>query len=330
MGTPAALALTSPPHAGSGPQRFLVTILAALFVASANAALSVSTVLASDLVAGDGTPDDGAFALEQRSVALPWLAELDWNFEADPGLEETAADDPDEASVVREIKLRPRPRPGAFSMNLYSRGDFLSQQTTYWCIPASTQMMMNMMDGGRPNRTRAFQARLYRVGDDLEEDGTRELDDDDEFWDRDGIGGMGISEWVGLLNRFDYGPYELGRSKTRQDALQKAARLMRKTGKPVGLVVWRGAHAWVMSGFTATADPAHRKDFTVTSVWVHDPWYPRVSSIWGRSRSPNAKVSPETLGQDYLPYDRPGRRHPDRDGRYMLVVPKLAPGTRVV
>ena len=146
-------------------------------------------------------------------------------------------------------------------MNLYSRGDFVNQKTTYWCIPASTQTMMNIMDDGRPDRSRALQARLYRVGDRLEEDGT--FSDEPE---PDRFRGMGISEWAGLLNRFDYGPYGLAGYKSRQNALRKAARMMRKTGKPVGLVVWRGAHAWVMSGFTATADPAVTRDFTVTSV----------------------------------------------------------------
>ena len=133
-------------------------------------------------------------------------------------------------------------------MNLYSRGDFVSQLTSFWCIPASTQTMMNMMDGGRSDRTRALQARLYRVGDNLEEDGT--FSDEREF---DRWSGMGISEWAGLLNRYDYGPYGLTGYKSRQNALRNAALMMRKTGKPVGLVVWRGAHAWVMSGFTATA-----------------------------------------------------------------------------
>ena len=139
----------------------------------------------------------------------------------------------------------------------------MSQQTTYWCIPASTQTMMNMMDAGEPDRSRALQARLYRVGDRLEEDGT--FSDDREI---DLFRGMGISEWAGLLNRYEYGPYGLAGAKTRQNALRKAALMMRRTGKPVGLVVWHGAHAWVMSGFTATADPARTKDFTVTSVWV--------------------------------------------------------------
>ncbi len=202
-------------------------------------------------------------------------------------------------------------------MNLFQRGDFVSQKTTFWCIPASTQMMMNMMDSGPPDRSRSTQARLYRIGDHLEEDGTVSLDPEPDRWR-----GMGISEWVGLLNRYGYGPYELSGSRSFQKALKKAARMMRKTGKPVGLVVWHGAHAWVMSGFTATADPALTNDFEVTSVWVQDPYYPRVSSIWGRSRGPDAKVSPAVLREDFKRYGRPGRRDPERDGRFMLVLPR--------
>jgi len=213
-------------------------------------------------------------------------------------------------------EIRQRPRIGPFSMNLYSRGDFVNQKTAYWCIPASTQTMMNIMDRGRPNRSRVLQARLYRVGDRLEEDGT--FSDEPE---PDRYRGMGISEWVGLLNRYDYGPYKLVGAKTRQNALRRAANMMRETGKPVGLVVWRGAHAWVMSGFTATADPAVTDDFRITSVWVQDPWYPRVSSTWGPSHPPNTRVSARVLGQDFKPYGRPGRRNPERDGLYMLVLP---------
>jgi hypothetical protein len=211
-----------------------------------------------------------------------------------------------------------RARP--FSMNLYSPGDFVNQKTAYWCIPASTQTMMNMMDRGRPNRSRRLQARLYRVGDHLEEDGS--FSDEREL---DRFRGMGISEWAGLLNRYGHGPYGLAGYKSGQNALRNAARMMRRTGKPVGLVVWRGAHAWVMSGFAATADPARTRDFTVTSVIVHDPWYPRVSPFWGASQGPNRRVTPRRLWQDFKPYGRPGRRNPERDGRYMLVLPGRQP-----
>ena len=180
--------------------------------------------------------------------------------------------------------------------------------------------MMNMMDGGRPDRTRALQARLYRVGDNLEEDGT--FSDEREF---DRCRGMGISEWAGLLNRYDYGPYGLTGYKSRQNALRNAALMMRKTGKPVGLVVWRGAHAWVMSGFTATADPALTRDFTVTSVWVQRPVVSARELLLGSLAPAQPRVSPSVLGQDFLPYGRPGRRNPERDGRYMLVLPGWLP-----
>jgi hypothetical protein len=313
LGEPAALASSSTMPRTRRPRSLAVTALAALFVASSGPASGSS----------HEDPEQG---MGRRGVAAPWLLGVDLLTRAARAVVdevvsvELAAQVPETAT----IRLRPRPKPGPFSMNLYSKGDFLSQQTTYWCIPSSTQTMMNIMDGGRPNRSRAFQARLYRVGDRLEEDGS--FSDEPE---PDDFRGMGISEWVGLLNRFDYGPYELGRADTRQAALRKAARLMRKTGKPVGLVVWQGAHAWVMSGFTATADPAYTTDYTVTSVWVQDPWYPRVSSIWGASQPPNSNISAAALGQDFVPYDRPHRRHPDRDGKFMLVLPKLPPGTRV-
>jgi hypothetical protein len=312
IGDPAELAASlSLPRAR--PSRSLaVTALAALSVASSGPASGSS----------HEDPDDVPGRLD---TATPWLVAVDMLAGTAQAIVDEVVSVELRAPVpaVATIRLRPRPRPGPFSMNLYSKGDFLSQQTTYWCIPSSTQTMMNIMDEGRPNRSRAFQARLYRVGDRLEEDGS--FSDEPE---PDDFRGMGISEWVGLLNRFDYGPYELGRADTRQAALRKAARLMRRTGKPVGLVVWQGAHAWVMSGFTATADPAYTKDYTVTSVWVQDPWYPRVSSIWGASRPPNSKVTATALGQDFVPYDRPHRRHPDRDGKFMLVLPKLPPNTR--
>lgn len=215
-------------------------------------------------------------------------------------------------------------------MNLYSQGEFVSQQTPYWCVSASAQTMINIMDEGRPRRSKAFQRRLHFEA--------RSLDEQyDEFWEEragsarwsQGLHGLGISDWADLLDARGYGPYELDRARTRKQAIRMAARAIRLTGRPAGLVVWRGAHAWVMSGFTATADPAWTDDFKVTSVFIQDPWYPAVSSIWGASRPPNSAVPVRALDEDFLPYDRPGRRHPKRDGKYMLVLPTLPPGTEV-
>jgi hypothetical protein len=229
---------------------------------------------------------------------------------------------PDDGQSVTEIQ--PPPRSGAFGMNLYRQGDFVSQHTEYWCVVASVQTMMNIMEPGTPDRSRATQRSLQFQA--------RRLDqDDDDYWRarmsgerwRKGYHGLGLQDWVGLLNANGFGPYEIDRAETRKHAIRKAARAIRLTGKPAGLVVWRGAHAWVMSGFEATADPAYTNQFKVRRVSIQDPWYPAVSSLWGASRPPNASVSVRALDQDFLRYDRPGRRHPKRDGKYMLILPTV-------
>jgi hypothetical protein len=231
------------------------------------------------------------------------------------------------ADTAAAQDLQPPPRRGRFRMNLFDRGDFVSQQTKYWCVAASAQTMINIMETGRPDRSRAFQRRLHFQA--------RRLDqDDDGYWRRlhgeerwrKGYHGLGLTDWAELLNVRGYGPYRIARADTRQEAMRKAARAIRLTGKPAGLVVWRGAHAWVMSGFKATADPAYTDDFRVQKVFIQDPWYPAVSTIWGASRPPNAAVPVAALAEDFLRYDRPGRRHPWRDGRFVLILPTVDPG----
>ena len=100
-----------------------------------------------------------------------------------------------------------------------------------------------------------------------------------------------------------------------------AARQMRLTGKPVGLLVWRGAHAWVMSGFKATADPAYTDDFDVTAVWIEDPWHGRVSRTWGKGLEPHTLVSAKELGADFVKWSSRYRPEYGRDGAFVIVAP---------
>lgn len=203
-------------------------------------------------------------------------------------------------------------------MNLYREGDFVHQATKDWCVAGSTQIMMNIIDSGKPNRSAAFQRRLYQSGRALSPN-KRKL----------GPIGVDVIGWAALLESNGYGRYEVDRARTRRAAIHKAARALRETNRPVGLVVWRGAHSWVMSGFTATADPAYTNDFKVKKVYIQDTWYPYVSTLWGPSRPPNALVPVEALAEDYLPYQRPRARYPKRDGQFLLILPQLPPNTRV-
>ena len=203
--------------------------------------------------------------------------------------------------------LNPPPKPGRFAIDLFEKGDFVSQARADWCVPASILAMMNMIDPDGDRRT-PTQRKLDRLARRLSTARLRGAGSEPEGW-------------AGSLNRLGLGPYEVRAERTRGAAIAAAARALRLTGRPVGLLIWRGAHAWVMSGFRATADPAYTDDFRVTHIYVLDPWYPRVSSIWGPAQPPDAIVPVRRLAQDYLAWRRPAVRYPEKDGRFVLVVP---------
>jgi hypothetical protein len=84
--------------------------------------------------------------------------------------------------------------------------------------------------------------------------------------------------WANTLNAYGGGTYTVGSYATFDEAMKVAATRMRLTGKPVGLNVWNGSHAWVMAGFTSKGDdPAVGQNFTITSVTVMAPAYGRIS-----------------------------------------------------
>jgi hypothetical protein len=167
------------------------------------------------------------------------------------------------------------------------------------------QIMLNITEPGR-DRTPGTQASLARLA--------RRLSDHPD-------GGTEPLGWARGLERRGAGEYEVVVEPTRRRAIRRAVEAIRATGRPVGLLVWRGAHSWVVHGFTATHDPAVTDDYTVTGLWISDPWYPRISSIWGPSRRPNQRVAPGKLSEDYLKWRRPTGRYPGMDGRYVLVIP---------
>lgn len=201
------------------------------------------------------------------------------------------------------------PKPGPFRIDLYRGGAFISELTAVWCLPAAMQTSANMMDihaGKRPDRTRARQKQLFDLARSIapSRDGAAEPEG-----------------WAAGLTKLGYGKYTVSAQPSIKAAIQVAAKALRTTGRPVGLMVWRGVHSWVMSGFTATADPAVTSNYTVTAVYIEDVWYPRISSIWGRSRPPDSLVPVNRLPKDFLPWRLPWAHYPGKDGRFVMVVP---------
>lgn len=208
---------------------------------------------------------------------------------------------------------------GDFSINLYRDGDFVSQYTAYWCIGASMQMMLNIV-GVTDDESRAAQEGYMRVAQKM---GTSRRQVDRGQAAEPGAGGLrgaGSGGWARGLVALGAGAYAQKALDGHDAALRAAAYALRTTGRPVGLIVWRGVHAWVMSGFTATADPLTDPDYRVTGVYIQDPWYPRISSIWGAGQKPNSWISTDALKSDFLPR-RAGRWHPELAGKFVLVSP---------
>src|SRR5438128_12194040 len=89
--------------------------------------------------------------------------------------------------------------------------------------------------------------------------------------------GVDPGGWASGLDHYVDGRYRVVASTSFASALRSAVTNLRRTNLPVGLAVAHGNHAWVLTGFTATADPAKTSSFTVTSVRVTGP-------LWGLQR----------------------------------------------
>ncbi len=196
------------------------------------------------------------------------------------------------------------PPPTAFALNLYQEGDFVPQFTFEWCVGASIQMAYNMV---------AAEDRTSR-------------DDQQTLWEHaralssSSFNGANPRGWAAVLNEIGVGPYELVSIADYDDALRVAAAAIRDTGRPVGLVMWRGRHAWVMSGFESMGDPALDPLFRVTGVRVLDPLFPHGSGIWGTSPEPNSLLSPAELATQFV-IREPRRWSSDLAAGYLLVLP---------
>ena len=207
-----------------------------------------------------------------------------------------------------------------FRLDLAGKGDFVAQTNFVQCVGASMQMMLNIMNT-KDDRSVKTQLSLQNLA--------RELSG------RRGDGrerkGASVRGWMGGLNQLGAGPYRLVGTETLDEALRLAAASIRSTNRPVGLLVWRGRHAWVMSGFHATADPRATSDYAVTAAIVMDPLYPYGSKVWGRSPKPREALSPSALGKQFVPRRQgsfPGgatgvaaATMQSLSGKYVLVLP---------
>jgi len=228
-------------------------------------------------------------------------------------------------AIAREPGTRDQPgasdsRPDAakpFRLNLAQRSDYVAQANFVQCVGASVQMMLNIIEPGA-DRTRRTQRELQELARSWS--GTRP--------DGRVRQGAGVSGWAAALRISRAGAYRVVGADTLDGAMRIAATAIREYGKPVGLLVWQGRHAWVMSGFEATGDPVDGS-FRVTRAYILDPLYPHGSREWGRSPKPGTAIPVSQVGEQFVrrrslvsgsPWNRlPGMAR--LAGKYVLVVP---------
>jgi hypothetical protein len=174
--------------------------------------------------------------------------------------------------------------PAAWSgrYDLYRKGVFSSQRTYTWCVAASIQMMLNIIDG-TSDHSRDRQERYIRYAR-----------KHDQFADP-AITGTDGQGWVESLNHFgERTNYHIVSSKTYAKAIRSAVRRLRATGEPVGLVINHHNHAWVMTGFESSTDPAVDRAFQTSAIYIMGPLYPRPQHN-GTDPPPDTRISYERM-----------------------------------
>jgi hypothetical protein len=175
------------------------------------------------------------------------------------------------------------------SIDLYRPRTNSMQQTWWWCVPASVQIMRNIADG-KSNHGRLQQRRFFSY---------MRKHDRYAIPVRHGVDPAG---WTAGLQRFVDRRYQLVRRGSFKRALRSAVRNLRRTDLPVSIAVARGNHAWVLTGFTATADPATNRRFKVTSVRVTGPLWGRQNRSYGYDMRPNTSLTRRQLKRFFTPW----------------------------
>jgi hypothetical protein len=197
---------------------------------------------------------------------------------------------------------------------------FTSQINDKYCAVAGTQMVLTIL--GLGDASDDFQA---EIGDRIDE--WESLDDSLN-------GGWGPAAVALALAAYGEPGYAIHAYESYADALRDSAIAITEFDKPVVMFPWWGAHTWVMTGFRADADPVLFPDAEISGAYILDPWYPRVSSIWGPSDPPGNFEELDELERNWPAFEgppgyeqigpgwtRPEGAYPDRDGRFIILLP---------
>ncbi len=194
-----------------------------------------------------------------------------------------------------------------FKMDVFFSGGYEPQIDGRTCVAASTAMMLNFIAREDLGLSQRYILKWAQPRDALND--SRQRGSDPLGWSK----ALTYFSTRAGEGRFTY-RWEAYTSEYA--ALKRAAKQIAVTNKPVGLLVWNGRHAVVMTGFEASADP-RKGDFKLTDVWVSDP-------IGSSHRRYTAAGSPL---DKYLELDATSAYDKAWYGKYITVVPQTSTAT---
>jgi hypothetical protein len=192
-------------------------------------------------------------------------------------------------------------------IDLYRPGVFTTQQSWLWCTAADAQIARNI----------AFHATDHSAASQRAYFDWMRTQNRYPIPLSDGIDPAG---WTAGMRRYVDGRYRLVESPSFGALLRSAVTNLRRTNRPVGLFVAHGDHAWLLTGFTATADPAVTSAFTVTSVRVVGPLYGLQSRTYGYDMPPDTRLTPAQLAGFVSPWHY-ARIRMAWEGHYISIQP---------
>jgi len=198
----------------------------------------------------------------------------------------------------------PSPARLTYLTDLATPGSYVGQYNYVQCVGAAVQMMRNMVLDSSDHSPYMQRLLWYRA----------------RHWSKySGDGGADPFGWAAVLTFTSAGPYRVYAGRSVADTLHAVARAMALSSRPVGVTVWRGSHAWVISGVTATDNPARTNDFTVLKVSVTDPLWTLLHHRGG-IHAPSTWLTVAQFSAAFLPYHDASR---DRaiEGRYVAILP---------
>ena len=161
------------------------------------------------------------------------------------------------ASLVAPVRTT---AASGFAYDLYFSSAYERQVDSRTCTAASTAMMVNLIGGRDLNLYQPAILRWEQPRDAL--NNSTQRGSDPLGWSR------AATYFSGYTNRPT--TYEWEAYGSESSALKRAATLIAKYSKPVGVLVAHGTHAVVLTGFQSTRNP-NRGDFTLTHVYYSDP-----------------------------------------------------------